>query len=273
MVRVDSLRKKILEAWVKNPYITASKACSDLQLDYKQHGNYINRLLSEFRSYYNFGLPQEAHLPEHRVFEWDEIERVYKNEREMPLFVWRAGWRIVQDNRNDFWVFKDPQGRGSIHWYGGGLVRLYLKGELQLAKAKELFCRAFSWFTPQELRKFLDVPLVEKYRKWIFELGTPTPRFDIRTFERSHGIRIFTDKSHPTAVHVGESAPFWLDEQHQVNQELGVVVQQLGVEIQEHLKLIKLWQKEAKHVRGVQPKKRRIAEAKPAQKSLFEWLL
>jgi len=66
-----------------------------------------------------------------------------------------------------------------------------------------------------------------------------------------------------------------LDEQRQATADLGSVVQQFGVEIQEHMKLIRLWQREAKHVRGIQakPVKRRIAEAKPSQKSLFEWLL
>ena len=271
MVRVDSLRKKILGAWVKNPYNTASKICSDLQLDYKQHGNYINRLLSEFRSYYNFGSPQEAHLPEHRVFEWEKIAREElpgQGELDRRLKFW--GWEPVA-NRNNMWVFKDA--RGSVHWYKEGLVRLYLKGELQIAKVKELFCRAFRWFTPQDLRKYLDVPMKEVYKKWTFEVGAPVPRFDIRNFERSHGIRIFTDGSHPRAVHIGESAPFWLDEQRQVNTEFGEVVQQFGVEIKEHLKLIKLWEKEAKHVRGVQPKKLKISETKPTQKSLFEWLI
>jgi len=270
-VRVDSLRKRTFEAWVKNPYDTAKKLCSDLQLDYRQHGNYLNRLLSEFRSYHSFGLPQEAHFPEHRVFEWERIPRLVEEGGGMHLIAWRAGWRVTH-NRNEMWVFRDD--RGSIHWYKGGLVRLYLRGELQIAKAKELFCRAFSWFTPQELRKYLDVPLKEKYKKWTFEMGTPVPRFDIRTFERSHGLRIFSDGSHPTSIHVGESTfdlKVLLDEQRQATADLGSVVQQFGVEIQEHMKLIKLWQKEAKHARSI-PVRRTIKEEK-SQKSLFEWMV
>jgi len=271
-VIVDSLRKRTFEAWVKNPYATAKKLCSDLQLDYRQHGNYLNRLLSEFRSYHSFGLPQEAHFPEHRVFEWDNIPRALlpgEGELDRRLKFWH--WYEVA-NRNGMWVFNDD--RGSVHWYKEGLVRLYLKGELQLAKAKELFCRAFRWFTPQELRKYLDVPLKEKYKKWTFELGSPVPRFDIRTFERSHGLRIFSDGSHPTSVHVGESTfdlKVLLDEQRQATADLGSVVQQFGVEIQEHMKLIKLWQKEAKHARSI-PVRRIIKEEKP-QKSLFEWMI
>ena len=148
------------------------------------------------------------------------------------------GWRVSKGNRNDMWVFRDPEGQGSVHWYKEGLIRLYLKGELQLARAKELFCRAFSWFGKEDIRRYLDVPLVEKYRKWTFELGQPMPRFDIRQFERSHGLRIFTDLSHPTSVHVGESIPFWIDEQRQATSELSKVVNEFGVDIKEHLKLI-----------------------------------
>jgi len=239
MVRVDSLRKKLYDLWVQNPYLTAKNACLKLEENYSDHGNYMNKLLSEFRSYYHFGSPLKAHLfPEHRVFEWERIPRELlpgEGELEKRLSEW--GWKRVV-NRNDVWSFRDPLGQGSVHWYVGGLVRLYLKGELKLAKAKELFCRAFRWFDANDLRKYLDVPLVEKYRKWTFEMGQPVPRFDIRQFERSHGLRIFTDGSHPTSWHVGESIPFWLDEQREATKELGVVVREFGFDIKEHLKLI-----------------------------------
>src|SRR4030042_2452962 len=246
MVTVLSLRKRLFELWVKNPYTTPKKACEELKEPWPQRRKYVKKLLSEFRSYHNLASPQQAHRLEHRVFEWENIPRVYKGGDRMPVEILRVGWCVVV-NRNDMWVFRDP--RGSVHWYRGGLVRLYLKGELQLAKAKEVFCRAFSWFTNEQLKKFLDVPLVEKYRKWIFEIGSPMPKFDIKTFERSHGLRIFTDGSHRTSLHVGEATPFWIDEQRQATAEFGVVVNQFGVEIREHMKLIRLWQDEAKGLR------------------------
>ena len=78
MVRADSLRKDVYDLWVGNPYTTAKSACEKLEKDYKIHGNYINKLLSEFRSYYQFGSPQKPHLlPEHRVFEWERVPRFY----------------------------------------------------------------------------------------------------------------------------------------------------------------------------------------------------
>lgn len=292
MVRSDSLRKKVYDLWVENPYLTAQKICEKLGEPYKIHGQYLHNLLSQFRSYYQFGSPQKAHLfPEHRVFEWERIPRELlpgEGDLEKRLSGW--GWKKVV-NRNDVWSFHDPLGQGSVHWYEatkkGGLVRLYLKGELQLSKAKELFCRAFRWFDANDLRKYLDVPLVEKYRKWTFEMGQPVPRFDIRQFERSHGLRIFTDGSHPTSWHVGESIPFWLDEQRQATKELGSVVREFGYDIKEHLKLItgaqqfvkevyeeaKEWRAERKLAALKQIKRMGKHVEAPSQKSILDWMV
>jgi hypothetical protein len=271
MVTGVSIRKRVLEGWIKNPYLTPKKLCYDLQLDYKVHGRYVKKLLSEFRGYYTFGSPQKGHVfPEHRVFEWENIPRSLLPVVASEVSLRSLGWVPVA-NRNNMWVFRDP--RGTVLWYKEGLVRLYLRGELQLAKAKELFCKAFGWFDGNDLRKYLDVPLKEAYKKWTFDLGSPVPRFDIRQFERSHGLRIFTDGSHPTSIHVGESLPFWIDEQREATKEFGQVVQQFGIEIKEHLKLIRLWQEQATTMR-LKSLKRKLKKAEPpSQKSLLEWML
>jgi hypothetical protein len=231
----ESIRQRLYRLWIENPYVTAKKACVKLGLDYKKQGRMANVRLSEFRTYHKFGSPQKPHnLPKHREFTWEGVVRPDG----LPVEWGRRGWRVVE-NRNDMWVFRDPDGRGAVHWYAGGLVRLFLKGELQLAKAKELFGRAFSGVLPEDLFiKCLDARLKETYRKWTFELGAPVPRFDIRQFERSHGIRIFADGSNPQAFHVGESTPFWID-------KLDVATDKFATEIQSHLDLIKDWQKES----------------------------
>jgi len=286
MVTVDSLRKRVYDVWVQNPYIQALDTCKKLGLTYVDHGQYIRNLLSQFRSYYQFGSPQKAHnFPKHRVFEWEKVPRELlpgEGELEKRLTAW--GWKRVV-NRNDMWSFRDPFGQGSVHWYVGGLVRLYLRGELQFAKGKELFCRAFRWFDANDLRKYLDVPLVEKYRKWTFEMGQPVPRFDIRQFERSHGLTIFSDGSDPTSIHVGESIPFWLDEQREATKELGVVVREFGYDIKEHLKLItgaqdfvkevyeeaKEWRQERK-MSQLKQIKRMEKHVEASQKSILDWV-
>jgi len=266
MVTPTSIRKQLYDLWVSNPYLTPKKACEQLKLPWDEKRKYIKKLLSEFRGYYSLGLPQKAQRLERRIFEWECISRDLlpgkDDDVNRRLKFW--GWKPV-DNRNGMWSFKGDA-RGSVHWYPEGLVRLYLRGELQLSKAKELFCHAFRWFEPKELSKYLDVPLKETFRKWVFEIGSPMPKMDIRVFERSHGLHIFTDLSHRTSLHVGEATPFWIGEQRQATAELGDVVQQLGVEIQEHLKLITMWQEEAKESRGA-----RIIEPQNIEKKNFPY--
>jgi hypothetical protein len=267
--RGESLKAKVFELWVKNPYITASRICKYLQISYKKHGNYINRLLSEFRTYSKLGLPQKPlkHLPHKRVFHWnvprdllyDALQRM--NPSASREFYQGLGWVAVK-NRNGMLVFRETEihkcfyekrlGRrvesfkpylkashlGSVHWYANGKVILYLKGAVLLARAKELFCKAFWFLTDEQLDYFTTGRLVEKEKHWVFDLGTPVPRFDIRQFERSHGIRIFVDGSHPTAIEVRETEPFWIG-------ELREATVQFGKEIEAHMELIKLWREEA----------------------------
>ena len=174
-----------------------------------------------------------------------------KGDLDKRLKFW--GWRKVE-NRNDFWVYKDKNSRGAVHWYGGGLVRLYLKGEVMAARCKELFCRAFRWFIPEQISKYLDCPLKEVSKKWTFDLDAPVPIFDIRKFERSHGLIIHTDLSDPKSLHVTENRPLWFDQLELITDGFTSVLDQLATQIQEHLKLIKMWQQEAEQQRQ-KPKK------------------
>jgi hypothetical protein len=128
-------------------------------------------------------------------------------------------------------VYRSRDGRGTVHWYKGGLVRLYLRGDLKLARVKELFCKAFKFIPEKELYKFVDAPLREESKHWVFDVGSPLPRFDIRQFERTHGLRIYVDGSHPTALEVEETEPFWLH-------TLTDAVEAFGVYLKDHLALV-----------------------------------
>lgn len=201
MVIPDSIRSRVYEKWVENPYLTAKPMCKELGLDFKYHGRYLNKMLSEFRSYHKFVRPEKPY-PSHRTFQWDGI--VFDEEKGLSY-----GW-VKSKSRDGRLIFYGDY--GSVHWYKNGCVLLYLQGPVQLARAKELFCRAFNWLKGKELSEYVDRPIHETFRKWVFELGAPVPPCDIRQFERSHGIRIFTDGSHPTGLHVSETDPFWLTE-------------------------------------------------------------
>ena len=242
MVTSDSIRQRIYKLWTKNPYITAKPACKKLNLNYKKHGSYIRKELSHFRSYHKFGLPQKALNPHRRIFVWENVPRSLLFCGDMCRSLEKLGWSEVS-NRNGMWIFRDD--RGSVHWYKGGLVRLYLRGAVQLARAKELFCKAFSWFSNEQFVEFLDCPLREELRHWVFDVGAPMPRFDIRNFEKSHGIRIFTDGSHPTSLEVEETRPLSMIQFEEVITTLGSTVNSLALQIKEHMKLIQEWQREA----------------------------
>jgi len=260
MVTILSLRKRLFELWVKNPYTTPKKACEELKEPWPQRRKYVKKLLSEFRSYHNLASPQQAHL-HRRVFVWERVD----GDRSVAL---AHGWVRVM-NKNNMLVFRHEF--GSAHWYQSGKLMLYLRGEVLLARVKELFCKAFSWLSGKELSGYLDVTLREELRHWTFDVGSPMPRFDIRSFERSHGMRIFTDGSHPTCLEIEESVPFWISQVNESISDFGKLHEQFGENLREHLKLIKLWQKEAKGVR-VRSKVCGIKE-QPTQRSLFDWII
>lgn len=247
--RRDSIRQNVYRLWTENQSLKAREICSKLNLRYKEHGNYVNKLLSEFRSNHKFGLPLEPQELHKRIFSWENvprqslIEHLCCEEQDLTKGkLTNVGWR-KSSNRNGMLSFSNL--RGTVHWYKGGRVLIYLKKPLSLANAKELFSRAFNWFDGKTLSKYLDVPLREESRHWVFEVGETLPRFDVRKFKASHGIRIYSDKSHPKAVEVEETIPFWIDEFRDVAQSFGKTVNQFGVEIEEHMKLVREWQKEA----------------------------
>ncbi|MFC1487909.1 hypothetical protein ACFLRN_09530 [Thermoproteota archaeon] len=202
------IRKRVFDLWIKDCHITAKKACNSLKLNYGEHGKYLNNLLSEFRSNPSIGLALKAHSLHKRVFVWENVPRNllfdYLGTEE---FHSGLDWNATS-NRNGMLVFKGEL--GSVHWYKGGLVRLYMKGAVMLAQVKELFCKAFWWFSVEELNKYLDVPLREVERHWVFDIGAPVTPFTINNFMQSHGLQIFVDKSHPNAVEVEETVPFWV---------------------------------------------------------------
>lgn len=230
MVIDNSIRKQVYFLWVQNPHFKAKLICQKLKLDYKNHGQYVNNLLSSFRSHNNFGFAQKP-LPHRRIFVWNDILRELLPEKKLE----KLGWKL-SNNRNGMLIFSGDQ--GTVHWYKNGKVRLYLRGAVQIARAKELFCRAFHWFTTSLVCRYVDAPLREVGRHWVFEVGCEVPRFDIHSFKSSHGIRVFSDGSHPRAVEIEETQPFWL-------RQFEKITAKLEREIDSHLDLLYKWKEEA----------------------------
>lgn len=267
-----SLRKKVLILWMENPYTTPMAICkilcskpSQLKYFHKKHGNTIKVYLSNFRATYTLGSPQKP-LRHRRVFVWKDIPRNLLPKSVKTGFVEWKGWKAIK-NRNQELVFRHSS-LGSVNWFKEGKVMLNLRGAVQLAKVKELFTKAFHWFSPKQWDKYLNVPLREVRKHWVFDMGSPMPRFDIRKFERSHGIRIFSDGSHPKSVEVEETIPFWIGELKQATDEV-------GVQIRSHMALIVEYQKESKANRTLIETLTKKAKRRPRRKPkpLSRWQL
>jgi len=85
---------------------------------------------------------------------------------------------------------------------------------------------------------------IEVGRHMVFNVVFSIPRFRIDHYKNSHGLTIYSDSSHPKAIEVCETIPIWL--------------RPLEKQIEEHLKLIRLFQVESEARRRVYEEARRM---------------
>ena len=175
-----SIRQQVFKLLREKPHAKPTFICKKLGLDYKKHGKYVNTLKSKFNSNYKIGSPQ---IPHRRVFVWNCViekfdDRIFYRKRALhKLYGWLP---VKQPQRNPFLVFHGDH--GSIHWYKSGKVLLYLRGQVQLARVKELFSAGFRFLPDDVLNRYLDMPLRTESRHMVFETGKKIPKFDIRFY-------------------------------------------------------------------------------------------
>jgi len=222
-----SIRKAVFEILEENPYLLRQKIIEVLREKYgivNVNKQTISNYKQDFKRHTPIlGLPLE---PYKRVFRWENVS----GDRERAL---GCGWFRAK-NRNGMLVFRHPF--GSVHWYENGSVYLYLSSSFKrtnwLARVKSLFCKAFEFLMNLELLlSYVEGHPKEVGRHMVFDIGAPMPRFKIDYYEKSHGLTIYSNGSHPTAVEVSETIPIWL--------------KQFEEQIKEHLKLIKMFQAES----------------------------
>ena len=218
----DTIKQRALALFQQNQKIKAKQACSKLNLPYDEKGKLINNYLSEFRYHLKFGnIPSEPKsLPHWRKWVWNSV--VFSEEAHSRALC--CGWRESR-NRNGMLVFSG--GLGSVEWFRNGTVLVLVKGSSHLGRAKTLFCRAFSFLSDDELKVLCSGSLREFGRHWVFDQEKEMPRFEIDQFRKSHGLRIFSDRSHPTAVEVEELEQIlaaYFDHQVQGSREVVVAI-------------------------------------------------
>ena len=245
----DTIKQRALALFQQNQKIKAKQACSKLNLPYDEKGKLINNYLSEFRYHLKFGnIPSEPKsLPHWRKWVWNSV--VFSEEAHSRALC--CGWRESR-NRNGMLVFSG--GLGSVEWFRNGTVLVLVKGSSHLGRAKTLFCRAFSFLSDDELKVLCSGSLREFGRHWVFDQEKEMPRFEIDQFRKSHGLRIFSDRSHPTAVEVEELEPIYLQ---------GFIEAQnkLAENIRAHLDLIDAYRKEAEERSAVHMREHQKAES------------
>lgn len=236
----ETLKQRVYTLFQQNQSLTAKKACSILHLSIRDKGQTIRNYLSEFRCNPHFGrVPSTAHnLPHSR--KWLGSKVVFSVRAEKKAL--SCGWRVSK-NRNRMLVYR--HGLGSVEWFRNGTVLVHVRGSSNVGVAKTLFCRAFSWLDDAELLRLCEGPFREFKRQWVIEQGKAFPRFEIKQFEKSHGLRIFSDGSHPTAVEVEETVPLYMQPMIEQQNRLAENLEILSRESKIHLEMIEIWKREA----------------------------
>jgi hypothetical protein len=230
----SNLKQRVYALFQQFPRISPKEACRMLNLSHAEKGHTIRTYLSGFRCQSNFGnIPSvPISLPHWRKWRWNPV--VFTEEgRDKAL---SSGWRVSK-NRNKMLVFR--HGLGSVEWFQNGTVWLVLRGSSSLGNAKTLVCRAFCWLSDSDLSRLCEGSLREFSRQWVFETGSKLPRFEISQFQKSHGLRIFTDRSHPTSVEIEELEPLYL--QMIIDQQ-----NKFGENLRSHLDLVQSLNAESK---------------------------
>jgi hypothetical protein len=170
------------------------------------------------------------------------------------------GWKKVR-NRNGMVAFRCDQGMilGSVQWYPSGAVNVITRGSSNLGMAKGLFCKAFNWLSDSELNRLCEGIFQESIRHHFIDTGKELPLgLNIDKFQKTHGLRFFTDNTRPgnTWIEAEETVPLYL-------QTMLATENKLAENIESHMKLITAWQEEAARRR-----QRAHRTRKPRKKSI-----
>jgi hypothetical protein len=203
---IESIRQRVFALLDENPCLTAKTICEKLNLHYWRHGNYINKVKSEWKSYRQ----EQRGSNCSNIHSWRGWCRVPDYvDRGLALEV---GWKHTKA-KNRWFLWKEKRGR--MEWFETGRVSLYVKSPVHLGKIKQLVCNGFGFtgliFEDGVLQKVLDT-IHATGAHYVFETGRTLPQKTINHFKKSHGLTIkIGDTSHPKAVEVISRIPDWAE--------------------------------------------------------------
>jgi len=213
-----NLKEQALRLYLENPYHTAKSLCQIMELDYSTYGHTLRTYIWEFKRQLKNGSLQSSHnnqpVSHRRVFEC-LLKVDLSEEREKAAL--KVGWKKTS-NRNRMLRFKGLN--GSVVWYRNGHVLIFLQGMAPLARALELFWAGLGFLGDKECDR-LSKMVVSVRRHTFFDFGIPFPRFDIRYYEATLGLRLVSDGTHPKGFEAIETEPFWLNRLDEVADKFG----------------------------------------------------
>jgi len=196
-----NLTEEIKSELEKNPLLTAKNLCVIIGLDYKRHGNYVNKVKSLWKYYHQ---NRQGSMCPSDVHCWRGFTYVG---RELGLLVGKlglaSGWSVTRA-RNHMLVFRNVLGR--LELFGTGRVNVFVRKPGSFGRAYQLFCDGFFKTGVISDIKVLEACLAGlrfKSAHFVFETKERLPELTVSLFSETNGVTVKVgDRSHPNSVEV-----------------------------------------------------------------------
>jgi len=219
----DSLAQQVFKYLDKNPLLTAKPLCQLLNLQYREHGQYVRNLRTRWK--YHHRNEQGSKCSLHGWRGWCYLPREYSNVRVRAVEV---GW-IRSRARNRWLLWRDRLGR--LQWFETGRVNLYVRKPANLGRAYQLLCNGFSFTGLITDMKVLEQVLVSvrfKGAHYVFPVGQRLPRLTVDLFQKSNGVVIKVgDATHPDSLEVIATYPDWAERNERMFEQLNDTLKRL----------------------------------------------
>jgi len=137
----------------------------------------------------------------------------------------------------------------TFFWYQDGTVQFRFKGSRSKSDLLAAFSQAF-WLvlrgagnSEMRLADFLRALFKARYIPGpvhrVFDVGEPLPRFNIKYYEKSRGLAVKADRSHPTALEFEEREPPWSKKLDEASDKISNAADLFAENIKTHLEVPK----------------------------------
>lgn len=170
----------------------------------------------------------------------------------------------------------------TLFWFQDGTVQFRFKGSRSevdlLAAFSQAFWRVLRAAGNSEvgLADFLKAVFKSRYRQGpvhrTFDLGEPLPRFNIKYYEKSRGLAIKSDGSHPTALEIVEREPPWCSKLDDASDKISKAADLFAENIKTHLEVPKAMAKAVEELRNESLKRQETLEQVTGPHRQRDWL-